>query len=272
MRQTLYSLLLFFCSFNVYSHSGLHDLLVIADSSIKAYPDSAELFLDRGEWYRLHGDFTLAEKDYQVADSLKPHWNAVNYCRASLLKASKKNHEALKFIKKYLEEEPKSINGMSLKGEVLLKLGRKKEANKTFLQLIRIHKSPPPHLYYETALLFLNLKDTASSLHWLDEGLKKVGKIDLLLELKKEVYLGKGQVQEALAILTEQFKGRKNKVRYYYQQGRIWRQFKKIKKSKRAFQNALMYYDSIPKRVSESTVYIALKDSIEWSLRLTPQK
>ena len=67
------------------AHEGLHEQIVAITAKIKRDPKNASLYLQRGELYRLHRDWTRAAADYDRASRLQPNLTIVDLARGKML-------------------------------------------------------------------------------------------------------------------------------------------------------------------------------------------
>src|SRR5687767_13149937 len=67
------------------AHAGLHEQIVAITAKIKRDPKNASLYLQRGELYRLHRDWSRAAADYDRAARLQPDLKIIDLVRGKML-------------------------------------------------------------------------------------------------------------------------------------------------------------------------------------------
>ena len=181
------------------AHEGLHGQIAEVTARIKRAPRDATLYLKRGELYRLHQDWRRASADYDRAARLQPALAVVDLARGKMLFEAGRPTGAMRALDSFLLNQPKHVEAHVTRARVLVKLGRRIEAERDFTTAINLTSTPQPELYIERARSLAdapgsNMGDTIEALRGLDEGLTKLGPLVTLqlyaidLELRRENY------------------------------------------------------------------------------------
>nr|MBA3515424.1 tetratricopeptide repeat protein [Pyrinomonadaceae bacterium] len=169
------------------AHDGLHEQIVELTARIKHAPHNASLYLKRGELYRLHRDWRRAAADYDRAARLQPALSVVDLARGTMLFEAGRPQAAKVALDRFLGKHPAHFEALTTLARVLVKLGRRAEAEQTL--------TPEPELYVERARALaepVEAGNTGEALRVLDEGVAKLGPlvtlqlyaVDLELRLK----------------------------------------------------------------------------------------
>ncbi|CAN5667256.1 hypothetical protein BH20ACI3_BH20ACI3_24240 [soil metagenome] len=177
------------------AHDGLHEQIVELTARIKHAPHNASLYLKRGELYRLHRDWRRAAADYDRAARLQPALSVVDLARGTMLFEAGRPQAAKVALDRFLGKHPAHFEALTTLARVLVKLGRRAEAERNYARAIAQTLTPEPELYVERARALaepVEAGNTGEALRVLDEGVAKLGPlvtlqlyaVDLELRLK----------------------------------------------------------------------------------------
>jgi tetratricopeptide (TPR) repeat protein len=172
---------------------------------IEADPASAELYLKRGELYRIDGDWTAAAADYERARQLDPQLHPVEFCTGKMRLEAGDARAALAHLNRFLAVRGDDAEGLALRGRVHVALGEGLAAATDFGRAIerRVaeNEAPPPELYIarSRALLQAGAGHADEALSGLAQGLELLARPITLEQEALDVELGAGRTDAALA-------------------------------------------------------------------------
>jgi tetratricopeptide (TPR) repeat protein len=140
-----------FSFISLWAHGDVHERIVALTKEIKMHPDSAELYLLRGELFHADEHYKQATSDFKRAkrkglDSFRLHIAfAKNYQK------TKQYKKALAHLERILTIEPQQVSALRLKGNVLLDKKDFCGARTPFNQVINIADERLVENYLELA-------------------------------------------------------------------------------------------------------------------------
>jgi hypothetical protein len=147
---------------------------------IAADPADAMLWLARGEYRRIAGDFAGARADYDEAAKRAPSLPGLTLGRASLALDAGDPREARRLLDAALEQHPGDPNALLLRSRALIALRERQAAIADLSALIAAAPRPDPDLCLERARLQVFAGDPAGALGGLDEARAKLGAVPSL--------------------------------------------------------------------------------------------
>ena len=94
-----------------FAHGPLDEQIAGLTRQIELYPDSAALYLERGELHRHHQDWPSALADYHCADSLDTGLDIVKLCRGRMLLDAGWLEKARSALDEFLTKHPNDGEG-----------------------------------------------------------------------------------------------------------------------------------------------------------------
>jgi predicted Zn-dependent protease len=180
----------------LFAHEGLHSQIVEMTERIRSDPANAALHLQRGELYRLHEQFELAERDYDRAAALDPHLHSVDLGRGRLWTASGRTSDAIGALQRYVAAEPDDPEGHIALARALVSAGRPSEGALEYTAALR--GLPDPDIAIERAHTLLAAGRPDEALRGLDEILARLGPVVTLQLTAIDVEVHRGDLDGAL--------------------------------------------------------------------------
>src|SRR5215204_419688 len=131
------------------AHESLHEQIVAVTAKIKRDPKNASLYLQRGELYRLHRNWTRAAADYDRAERLQPDLKIVDLARGKMLFEAGKYQRAKFALDRFISWQSGHFEGLVTRARVLAKIGARSDAIKDFTHALT--QAQEPELYLERA-------------------------------------------------------------------------------------------------------------------------
>src|SRR5215217_549670 len=251
----------------VQAHEGLHEQIAGVTAKIKRDPRNASLYLQRGELYRLHGDWTRAAADYDRAERLQPGLKLVDLARGKMLLESGRVQRAKFVLDRFLSRQPGHYEGLVTRARVVAKMGSRGEADKDFTEALAT--SPEPELYLERAqVIGSDENGVGAALSGLDEGIKRLGPLVKLqlaaidLELRRNNYDGALNRLEIIAAQSER------KEAWLVRRGEILKLAGRDEEARAAFNAALVAIEALPAGHRQSRAVTALQLRARSALKL----
>ncbi len=181
-NKVLFALLFF--TGQALAHGSLHNQIQELTATMQREGKSAPLLVKRGRLHMEHGDNKSATQDFLLALKLNPGERSAYYYLAEHAFNQKKLPEARRYGEKFLtmlNGEPGAIvRGQSLYGQILLAQGQYRAAATSFRSAVDQAAEPLPELYLLLADAQSKAGDTAEALASLDEGMHKLGMLNVL--------------------------------------------------------------------------------------------
>ncbi|MBI3853712.1 MAG: tetratricopeptide repeat protein [Verrucomicrobia bacterium] len=249
-------------------HADLLALIDIVTKQIESDPKNAALYLRRGELYRVHADWKLAESDYDRVAQLDPQLLAVDFCRGKLCFDSGQNERARALLDKYLAGQPDHVDALMTRARLLLRLGERKAAVNDFTRAIAKTSDPMPEYFLERAQAQADDGEVEAAVRGLDEGLKRLGPLVGLelyaieLELARKNFDGALNRLEAITARSER------KEKWLTRRGEILILAGRPDEARKSFAAALAAIESLPPRLRQTPAMIDLKKRVNEALAL----
>jgi predicted Zn-dependent protease len=184
----------------VLAHADILERITALDREIREGPQSAALYLKRGELHRLHRDWPAALADYEQAARLEPQNPAVNYYRGRMWLEAGEPERARPALDRFLAARPDHADALLTRSRALAYLGERLAAAGDLTRAIALLDAPTPEVYLERArLLRAEGPDyTDRALAGLDEGIARLGPMVTLIQFAIELERAHGRYLSAL--------------------------------------------------------------------------
>ena len=169
-------------------------------------PRRAQLYFDRGELHRLHGDWRRAEADYDQAIRYRPDLHAVELSRGRLLLDSGRPRKAKAAVERFLSGEVDHPEGLFVQAQILVKLGWGLKAVSFIDRAIARIAQPEPDHYLARAdtLASLGHRHLPRAVAGIDEGIKRLGPLVSLDSRAIDLEVKLGRFDSALGRVDRQ--------------------------------------------------------------------
>ena len=244
----------------VQAHEGLHEQIVAVTAKIKRDPKNASLYLQRGELYRLHREWTPAAADYDRATRLQPDLKIVDLARGKMLFESGRFKRARFALDRFLSLQPGHYEGLITRARVLATIGLRSEAIGDFSEALTKSAVPDPDLYIERARV--TAQDEVrldEALKGLDEGIKRLGPLVTLQLTAIDLELRRHNYDAALARLDAVTSQSERKETWLVRRGEILKLAGRPEEARTAFNAALVAIESLPLERRQSRAVTTLQ-------------
>ncbi|SFG82591.1 Tetratricopeptide repeat-containing protein [Duganella sp. CF458] len=182
LNQALLALLL--CTGQAMAHGSLHNQIQDLTKTMLRDGKSAPLLVKRGRLHMEHGNHKSATQDFLLALKLNPAERSAYYYLAEQAFDQEKLPDARRYAEKFLamlKGEPGAIvRGQSLYGQILLAQGEYGAAETAFRIAVDQASDPSPEHYLRLADAQGKAGATTEALSSLDEGMRKLGMLNVL--------------------------------------------------------------------------------------------
>jgi len=216
----LLSALIILNSFGGFAHGDLAKRIQKVSTEIIQYPDSAQLYHQRGVLYMQHGDFKLAILDLNYCQKLNYKNPLLRLDIANVLFHLKKYETALYETEEELCVQPQNIIALNLKGKILVAQEKYTEAAYYFEEVIKYNPQPKPENYIEASKAWQLSKDLNAHCNAIEVLEKGITTLNGLITLQKEIiqlHLKNNDLEEAIALQNDLIKKLNRKEHAYYQ-------------------------------------------------------
>ncbi|MGW8392277.1 tetratricopeptide repeat protein [Pseudoduganella sp. HUAS MS19] len=181
-NQLLFAL--FFFTGQALAHGSLHHQIQDLTKTMLREGKSSKLLVKRGRLHMEHGNNKSASQDFLLALKLNPEERSAYYYLSEQAFHQKKLPDARRYAEKFLatlKGEPGAIvRGQSLYGQILLAQGQYRAAEASFRTAVDQAAEPSPEHYLHLADAQSKAGATVQALASLDEGMQKLGMLNVL--------------------------------------------------------------------------------------------
>ena len=232
----------------VFAHGDVHERIVQLTQQIAQSPapsNSASLYFQRAELYRIDGDFTNALIDLNHVEKLDPTVSRVGYCRGRVLFEANRLQEALAPLDKYLAAKPKDPDAYTVRARALKKLGNYKASADDYTTAIA-QSTPSPELFIERAEAYRGLGKPDLAIGSLEEGIRKLGPLVTLELPAMDVEVSLKRYDAALARVDLVSARLQRKETWLVRRAEIQRQAGREEAARKSYEEALAAIERLP--------------------------
>lgn len=189
------------CIASSFAHGEVHEKISALSAKIKLHPDSALLYLRRGELYHQDEQYKKAIKDFKSGKRKGLSSDRLYIASARSFYKRKRYRKALRILKRVLEKNPTQVRALRLKGNILLDRKKYCQAIEPFDLVISNLSERLVENYLEAAAACRKCKNPGSqqeAAQRLEQGIEDLGPLLLFFEKLKELALDEQNYQEAV--------------------------------------------------------------------------
>jgi len=242
----------FFCtifSLQIYAHGPVHENIIRVTKEIKANPDSADLYIQRGQYYQVDDNFDKAFADYTKARELAPQLPIIDLQFAKLFAKYNYANSALIYINQYLNNQPKNLNGLMSRAAIYTQLSEDSLAVLDFEEGIAQAKNPIPEYYLDIskAVLAADSTNFDPAIKWLQKGEETIGFNIVLRSYSIDLAVLQGDYNQAIIYVDEILKKMKRKEKWLVKKAEIYEAAKHPKEAYATYKEALQSIKQLPR-------------------------
>ena len=264
--KRLFALLLIILTWGAVSqaHEGLHEQIAAVTAQIKREPNNAELYLKRGELYRLHEDWQPALADYKRAEKLDPALFTIDLGRGKLLLATNHPRQALNALNRFLNRQPDNHEAWLTRARVLARLKQTFAALADYNRLLATESEP--EIYLERARVYAAAGRLPEAIRSLDESARTHGLLVSLELVALDYELRQKLYDAALERLDRLAAALPRRETWLARRGAILLQAKRPCAARAAFTEALAALATLPPARRNVRANLALEKNLRAGL------
>ncbi len=250
----------------VLAHEDLTARILLLTAQISTNQNNVAVLIQRGDMYRLHGNWPEARKDYAAAEKLAPDSGEVLLGQAQLHVDLGEDPAARAAFDKFIARFPANSVALLARARVLARLGERKAAIADYSRAIAVSSSPQPEEFLERASLQATEFGADEAIKGLDEGLVQLGWVVTFQKAAIEYELKRQRSDQALVRLETIIERANRKETWLAWEGEILLAAGKPRKAQEVFLAALKAMDALPPRMRTSPSMVQLRTKVEGSL------
>lgn len=217
------------------AHGALHEQIEQLTRSLKTDPDNAALLLKRGQLYSHHAEPANAIADLERALKLDPKLTEARFHHARTLHEAGRTAEARASVDQFLAAKPGDPLGLLLRARIRTKQNDAKGAAEDYTLALPKLELDLPDVYLERAREQARSTGPEDAIAGLDEGIRRLGKLDSLELLAIELEQKIGRTDQALARVEAKLRTAPRKDLWLCRKGRILEAAKREGDAREAF-------------------------------------
>jgi len=252
---------------NGFGHGTLHEQLSNLSREIAKSPDSAELYLKRGEVYRNHKDWKKAATDYEKARALKSELPGLDLADARLYYDSGRYGMAKASVNKHLNLHPQDENARHLRAKILVGLKQWEDSIGDYTFFIANSKAPQPQAFIDRADAQVHAGKPADAITGLEEGIERLGPLISFQEAAIRLELQAKRYDQALARVESVLNTLSRKEQWLAKKGEILETAGKREEAKQTYLQVLKEIEGLPASHQGSKAMLSLKAEMKRKLK-----
>jgi tetratricopeptide (TPR) repeat protein len=235
-----------------HGHGDLHERIVATTQEIKSFPDSALLYLKRGELLYQHIEYKKSIRDFKKCSKLGLQSTKLLLGYAKSYEGLQKWEKALGFLDEILAVDEGDVRALRLHGQILMKMGKYKEAALSFEKVIQFADQTFTENYMEASLAWEKEnssegKEKARKI--LLEGMDQLGELVVFYDRLVDLARRQGDYEAALFYQNKLVEKSNRKERAYYQRAQIQLEKGDISAARVDLQLATEAIEKLPSRL-----------------------
>jgi tetratricopeptide (TPR) repeat protein len=265
LAATVLALMFFGSASASFGHGEVH-VQIQAITQRLATNSNAQLYLERGELYRLDHDWEAAAGDYARAEQGRVDSTAVNLARAQLLVDKGELASAKATLDQVILAMPNSSAAHIARARVLVRMDQAGLALADFETGLNSASQPESKRFLEWAQALVNLQRKQDALVVLNKRLRLAGYDEQMQSYAIEIELGLGKKDEALARLDSIIDNADRKERWLARRGDLLVTLGRVAEARRSYAEALNAIARLPHVLQRTPHTLTLKMQIDKAL------
>jgi tetratricopeptide (TPR) repeat protein len=271
LRLGMVTACLWFTTSHLHAHGDLHARIEAISQSIQSNSTNAELFLRRGELFRLHNETELAIADFKRARELNPRLELAALCMGRAWSEAGKPAQAKPLLDEYLTSHPDSAEALLFRARTLAALGQRRLAAVDYSGALAAVSTPLPDIYLERARIQAQEGLIDEAIAGLDAGTARIGPVAPLELLAIEFELSRKRYDAALHRLDAQILRAPRKEFLLCRRGAILEQAGRLGEARASYQAAAGALETLPPERQATGAVGELARQIRAALARLPQ-
>jgi len=253
----------------IFAHGRLDKRIKEVSEEIKSNPDSAFLYLKRGNLYYQHDEFKKSIRDFKKCSKLEYKNSRLFFGFAKSYEGLEKFTTSLDYVNKILTDNAQDVKALRLKGQLLFKKKEYVEAANSFERVVEYADKTIPENYLEISRAWEESNDkevlyrTSNSIK---QGIEDLGELHVFYTRLIELYLEFGDYNSALVYQTKMLENSLRKEKAYYSRALIYLKKGNRIAAKSDLEKSLSAIDQTPERTKNNKAMKDLKAIVLQSL------
>lgn len=245
----------------VFAHGDLTIKIARVSEQIAAAPDSAALYLKRGQLYLQHREPGAARADLFVARRLDSALLITDILLAKVCIAEGRYPDALAYADTYLSARPEVPEAYAIRAGIYRRLDRPDRSAADMREALRLFSPPEPGHYIRIteAILLTDSTNVSEAITYLDQGLALFGQDIVLQSHKIDLLERSGQYAAALAAIDRLMEAFPRKERWLYRRGLLLEKTGDAAAARHAIRAAQAALLGLPTRLQRTTKMLELE-------------
>lgn len=250
-------------TWHVLAHEDLTARILLLTAQISTNQNNVDALIQRGDMYRLHGNWMEARNDYAAAGKLAPDSGAVLLGQAQLHVDVGEDPAARAAFDEFIARFRTNSVALLGRARVLTRLGERKAAIADYSRAIALAASPQPEEFLERASLQASEFGAEKAIEGLDEGLARLGWVVTFQKAAIDYELKRRRTDQALARLETIIARANRKETWLAWKGEILMAAGKPQEAEGVFLATLKAMDALPPRMRTSPGMVQLRAKVE---------
>jgi len=223
-------------------------------------PDNLDLYIERGELYRLTSQLDLALSDFDQLALLDPDHETVNFHCGRLLFEADQYQPARIALDQFLCVHPDHLQGLMVRARVLRRLKQPLQAVQDYARALSLVSYPTPVLIIEQAEALVEVGESYVDLaiQSLDDAMQTHGPLILLESCAIDLELGHHHYDAALGRIDRLLQGTTRKESWLVRRGEVLEKAGRIQEARVTYAHALDAIELLPHRLQQTPASQAL--------------
>lgn len=246
----------------LFPHGDLHEKIATLSKAIVLFPDSTQLYQQRGELYLLTEEIKEARADFYTCLRLGRNNTGVYLGLSQALFYLHLPDSSLYYADLAIGTDT-TFTSLEWKGSSLLLMERYCESAQVYSQLLSSAPHPSPTLFIDASLASRQCPDgspTADEI--LKDGIARIGRLQVLEQELVSVYLHDKRYEDALQVQTEIIQHQVAIAGPYYDRAEIYLLMNNKAAAKEDLHQALASIDKLPAHKSSTPAMQEMKKKI----------
>ena len=250
----------------VLAHEDLTARIRLLTAQLSTNQNNVEVLIQRGDIYRLHGNWAEARSDYATAGKLAPDSAPLLLGRAQLCVDMGDDPAARVAFDEFLSRFPTNRVALLGRARVLARGGERRAAIADYSRALAVAGPPQPEEFLERASLQATEFGAGAAIQGLDEGLVRLGWVVTFQKAAIEYELKRQRPDPALARLETILARANRKETWLAWKGEILRGAGKPQAAVAVFAETIQAIDQLPPRMRVSPSMLQLRAKAESAL------
>ena len=268
--KDIYLIILILLSANfTFAHGELDQRIKEVSAEIKSNPDSAFLYLKRGELYYQHEEYKKSIQDFKKCSKLDYKGSRLLFGFAKSYERLEKITTSLDYVNHILANNANNVKALRLKGQLLFKMKKYSQAAHNFEKVVKYASKTIPENYLEISQAWEKSNDNNALQRASDcikKGILDLGELQVFYIRLIELYLKFEDYDSALVYQSKILENSKRNERAFYSRVLIYLKAGNTITARSDLEMSLSAIHHLPERIKNNKAMKDLKSNVVQSL------